>query len=150
MFGYKLSGCGFESHCCHLTSDMVSVSSKEFLDIQASVVCRFTLKVVHDMLMTYSLFFCIRISSYFIFWLVEICTQSSFRIKEMLACPPANPYSFLWVLKLSIHNLNRVFITIYCLLWRSNLAKYYEEQQIQFLVSKIFELLLFLIKRVNQ
>ena len=30
------------------------VSSKEFLDIQANIECRFTLKRVHDMIRTYS------------------------------------------------------------------------------------------------
>ena len=36
VFIYKLSGCGFKSHCCHLTLDVVPASSKEFLDIQAN------------------------------------------------------------------------------------------------------------------
>ena len=37
VFVYEqLSGCGFESCCCHLTLDMVPASSKEFLDIQAN------------------------------------------------------------------------------------------------------------------
>ena len=33
---------------------MVPVSSKEFLDIQATIECRFTLKLVRDMIITYS------------------------------------------------------------------------------------------------
>ena len=36
VFIYKLSGYGFESHYCHLPSDMAPALSKEFLDIQAS------------------------------------------------------------------------------------------------------------------
>ena len=32
----------------------VSVSSKEFLDIQETIECRFTLKRLHDMIRTYS------------------------------------------------------------------------------------------------
>ena len=37
MLVYKVSGCGFESHCCHLkTLDMMPASSKEFPDIQAN------------------------------------------------------------------------------------------------------------------
>ena len=35
------------------TSDIVPVSSKEFLDIQATIECRFTLKYVRDMIITY-------------------------------------------------------------------------------------------------
>ena len=35
---------------------MGSVSSKEFLDIQATLECRFTLKRVRDMIITYSCF----------------------------------------------------------------------------------------------
>ena len=36
------------------TSDMALVLSKEFLDIQATIECRFTLKLARDMLKTYS------------------------------------------------------------------------------------------------
>ena len=56
MFVYELSGCGFESRCCHplLTLDIAAVLSKEFLDIQAHIECRFTLKRVCDMIITYS------------------------------------------------------------------------------------------------
>ena len=44
MLVYELSGCGFESHCCHLNirCRTCPFSSKEFLDIQATL--RFTLK----------------------------------------------------------------------------------------------------------
>ena len=55
MFVYELNGCGFEFRCSHLkTSDFVPVSSKEFLDIQATIECGFTLKRVCDMIRTYS------------------------------------------------------------------------------------------------
>ena len=41
--------------CKHsAASDMVPVSSKEFLDIQATVECGFTLTLVHDMIKTYN------------------------------------------------------------------------------------------------
>ena len=40
---YEVSGCGFESS-----------STKEFLDIQATIECGFTLKRVRDMIRTYS------------------------------------------------------------------------------------------------
>ena len=43
---HELSGCGYESCCCHLTSDILPVLSKEFLDIQATMECKFTLKHV--------------------------------------------------------------------------------------------------------
>ena len=36
------------------TSDIVPVSSKEFLDIQAAIGCGFTLKRVRDMIRIYS------------------------------------------------------------------------------------------------
>ena len=36
------------------TSDLASVSSKEFLDIQVTLECRFTLKHVRDMIRTYN------------------------------------------------------------------------------------------------
>ena len=37
-----------------ITSDIATVSSEEFLDIQATISCRFTLKHVRDMITTYS------------------------------------------------------------------------------------------------
>ena len=40
-------------------SVMMPVSSKEFLDIQATIECGFTLKRICDMVRTYSHFFCI-------------------------------------------------------------------------------------------
>ena len=36
------------------TSDIATVSSKEILDIQATIECRFTLKCVRDIIITYS------------------------------------------------------------------------------------------------
>ena len=52
VFVYELSGCGFESSCSHF--DFAPASSKEFLDIQATIECGFTLKRVRDMIKTYS------------------------------------------------------------------------------------------------
>ena len=46
---YKLSGSGFES-----TSDFAPASSKEFLDIEATIKYGFTLKRGRDMTRTYS------------------------------------------------------------------------------------------------
>ena len=43
-----MTAAGFE------TSDIAPVSSKEFLNSQATIECRFTLKRVRDMLITYS------------------------------------------------------------------------------------------------
>ena len=54
VFVHELSGCGYESRCCHLNSDILPVLSKEFLDIQATIECKFTLKHVHNMIITYS------------------------------------------------------------------------------------------------
>ena len=39
-------------------SDFAPASSKEFLDIQATIECGFTLKRVRDMRITYSISFC--------------------------------------------------------------------------------------------
>ena len=50
VFVYKLSASGFESHCIYLTADIVPVSSMEYLDIQATTECRFTLKFVCDII----------------------------------------------------------------------------------------------------
>ena len=36
------------------TSDIAPVSNEEFLDIQATIECRFTLKCVRDLIITYS------------------------------------------------------------------------------------------------
>ena len=36
------------------TSDIAAILSKEFIDIQATVECRFTLKRISDMISTYS------------------------------------------------------------------------------------------------
>ena len=54
VFLYELSGCKLESRCCHLNSNIGLVSSKEFLDIQATIECRFTQKRVRNMIITYS------------------------------------------------------------------------------------------------
>lgn len=50
VFVFELNGSGSESGCCHI-NDIVTVSNKEFLDIQATIVRRFALK--HDII-TYS------------------------------------------------------------------------------------------------
>ena len=51
---YELSGCGFESRCCHLNFRYGTCFEQEFLDIQATIKCGFTLKRVRDMTRTYS------------------------------------------------------------------------------------------------
>ena len=71
MFLYELIGCGVEFHCSHLSLDFAPVSSKEFLDIQATIECAFALKCVRDMIRTYSLKYCIlnmNISKFQQFW----------------------------------------------------------------------------------
>ena len=48
VFVYEISGCGFESHCCHLNYSSFTVrQTKE---------CGFTLKLVRDMRITYNPF----------------------------------------------------------------------------------------------
>ena len=54
VFVYEIGGCGFESVEVTETSDIVSVLSKEFLELQAVIECGFTLKRVRDMIKTYS------------------------------------------------------------------------------------------------
>ena len=54
LFVYEPSGCGFESCYSHLNFRYMPVSSKEFLDIQATIECGFTLKHVREMIRTYS------------------------------------------------------------------------------------------------
>ena len=54
MFIYKLSGCWFESCYSHLYLNIVPISSKEFLDIEANIECGFSLKRVPDMMRGYS------------------------------------------------------------------------------------------------
>ena len=55
VFVYQLSGCGFENPVAVTqTSDIAPVLRKQFLDIQATIECRFPLKHVHDMIVTYS------------------------------------------------------------------------------------------------
>ena len=57
MFVYELSGRGFDPSCNHLNSDFMPASSKEFLDIHATIECGFTLKRILDMTRTYSQLF---------------------------------------------------------------------------------------------
>ena len=54
VFIYKLSGSGFESSCSHLNFRFCACLSKEFLDIQATIECGFTLKHIRDMTRTCS------------------------------------------------------------------------------------------------
>ena len=51
---YKLSGSGFESSSSHLNFSFAPASSKEFLGIQATIECGFTLKRVRDMTRIYN------------------------------------------------------------------------------------------------
>ena len=55
-----------EETCTYETSDFASVSSREFLDIQATIECEFTLKLVRDMIKTcsQSKYVCKNITSY--------------------------------------------------------------------------------------
>ena len=53
MFVYELSGCWFQSTCSHLNFRFQAASRKEFLDIQATTECGFTLKRVRDMIRIY-------------------------------------------------------------------------------------------------
>ena len=59
VFVYEIIGCGFKSRCSHLNFNFAPASSKEFLDIQATIDCGFTVKRVRDMIRTYSLMYLI-------------------------------------------------------------------------------------------
>ena len=50
---YVLGGCGFESRFC-LTSDMAPAWAKSSSTISQTIKCGFTLKLVRDMIITYS------------------------------------------------------------------------------------------------
>ena len=54
MFVYELIGCGLNYIAVTLTSDVAPVSSKEFLGIQSTIECGFTLKRVRDIVIIYS------------------------------------------------------------------------------------------------
>ena len=55
VFFHELSGCGFDSNLMFKwTSDFAPAPSKEFLDIQTTIECEFSLKRVRDMIKTYS------------------------------------------------------------------------------------------------
>ena len=53
VFVYELSGCGFKSRCCHLNFRYRVCFEQGVLNIQAIIGCRFTLKRIHDMIVTY-------------------------------------------------------------------------------------------------
>ena len=52
VFVYELSGCAFESRCCHLNFRYGACF--EGVPFQAIIECRFSLKLVRDMIITYS------------------------------------------------------------------------------------------------
>ena len=54
VFAYELGGCGFQSRCNHLSFRYCACLSKQFLGIQATTACRFTLKQVCDMIKIHS------------------------------------------------------------------------------------------------
>ena len=54
VFVYELSGCRFDSRCCHLNFRYRVCFEQELLGIQATMECKFTMKSVRDMMVTYS------------------------------------------------------------------------------------------------
>ena len=54
VFLYKVSGCGFKSHCSRLNIINTACFEHGVLDVQASIGSGFTLKRVRDMIRTYS------------------------------------------------------------------------------------------------
>ena len=51
---YIPSGCGFESHCSHVSFRFAPVLSNAFLEIQATIECEFTLNCVWDLVRIYN------------------------------------------------------------------------------------------------
>ena len=51
VFVYKFSGCGFESRCCHLNFRYHACFEQ---GVQSTKECRFALKPVHDIIITFS------------------------------------------------------------------------------------------------
>ena len=85
VFVYEPRSCVFESSCSHLTSYFAPVASKDFLDIQATIECGFTLKRVRDIIRTYSQ--CnerLKHSSTFSFSQIEAVVQRSSVVKVLL------------------------------------------------------------------
>ena len=64
----------------YLISDIVSVSSKEFLDIQATIECRFFLKGVQDMIKTNSQMH------------IKFALKLAYQRIQWLFIPPSSPY----------------------------------------------------------
>ena len=58
VFVYRLSSCWFEFRCSHLTFRYRTCSNQGVLDIQATIECRFTLKCIRDMIVTYTQMHC--------------------------------------------------------------------------------------------
>ena len=58
VFVYKLSGCEFDSTAVTYTSDIAPALSKSSLTFRETIECRFTLKLVCDMMITYSQMHC--------------------------------------------------------------------------------------------
>ena len=58
VFIYILSGCGFESCCCCLNFSYGTCFEQGVSCIQATIECRFTLKLARDMIVTYSQMHC--------------------------------------------------------------------------------------------
>ena len=55
LFVYELRCCGFDFRCCYLNFRYRTCFEQVVLDIQANTECRFTLRCVPDMIVTYNL-----------------------------------------------------------------------------------------------
>ena len=73
MFVYELSGCRFKSRWCHLSFRYCACFGKKLIDIQATIWCRFTLKRIHDMIITH-----ISSDEIYFFSTIKICGYFSF------------------------------------------------------------------------
>ena len=67
------------------TLDFAPVSSKEFLDIQATIECRFTLKCVRDMIRTYGNIFTMIMVIFFLNF-IDFCVFSFLLFNKFWFC----------------------------------------------------------------
>ena len=85
---------------------MTSVSSKEFLNIQATVECIFTLKIVNDMTITYN----------------QLHRTDKYSQQSSIICP-AWLCGWVFVYELTQQIFQRRFNVVFRLIWRRDVAQ---------------------------
>ena len=85
---------------------MTPVSSKEFLNIQVTVECIFTLKMVHDMIITYN----------------QLHRTDKYSQQSSIICPTWL-YGWVFVYELTQQTFQRRFNVVFRLIWRRDVAQ---------------------------